>query len=114
MLHDFSCPADMDVGDDMSVMSMVDKTYMYIRSLKQETQQVFPGCYGTPVVVGFVSLDLLLYMNVFWIVVCPFVLFLLANVLSVLRCTASDYSFGIFKLVFIMSSPAPLEAPVNQ
>ena len=45
MLHDFSCPADMDVGDDMSVMSMVDKTYMHIRSLKRETQQVLHDCY---------------------------------------------------------------------
>ena len=31
----------------MSIMSMVDKTYMYIRSLKRETQQILPDCYGT-------------------------------------------------------------------
>jgi hypothetical protein len=31
-------------------------------------------------------------------VVCPFVFFLLAIVLSVLRCTDSDYPFDIFKL----------------
>ena len=38
-------------------------------------------------------------MYVLLIVVCPFVLFLLAIVLSVLlRDTDSDYSFGIFKL----------------
>jgi hypothetical protein len=42
-----SYPADVDVGGDMPVMSMVDKTYMYIRSLKRETQQVFPDCYAT-------------------------------------------------------------------
>jgi len=30
--------------------------------------------------------------------VCPFVLFLLAIVLSVLQYTDSDYHFGIFKL----------------
>jgi hypothetical protein len=41
----FSCPADVD--GDMPVMSMVDKTYMYIRSLKRETRQVLPDCYGT-------------------------------------------------------------------
>jgi len=35
---------------------------------------------------------------VLYIVVCPFVLFLLAIVLSVLRYTDSDYPFGIFKL----------------
>jgi hypothetical protein len=37
-------------------------------------------------------------MNVLLIVVCPFVLFLLAIVLSVLRYTVSDCPFGIFKL----------------
>jgi len=38
-------------------------------------------------------------MYVLQIVVCPFVLFLLAIVLSVLlRYTDSDYPFGIFKL----------------
>jgi hypothetical protein len=38
-------------------------------------------------------------MYVLYIVVCPFVLFLLAIVLSVrLRYTDSDYPFGIFKL----------------
>ena len=36
--------------------------------------------------------------NVLQIVVCPFVPFLLANVLSDLRFTDSDYPFGIFKL----------------
>ena len=39
-----------------------------------------------------------LYVYVLQIVVCPFVLFLLAIVLSVLlRYTGSDYPFGIFK-----------------
>ena len=37
-------------------------------------------------------------MYVLYIVVCPFVLFRLAIVLSVLRYTDSDYPFGIFKL----------------
>ena len=36
--------------------------------------------------------------NVLWIVVCPFVVFLLVIVLSILlRFTSSDYPFGIFK-----------------
>jgi len=35
---------------------------------------------------------------ILWIVVCPFVLFLLTIVLSVLQFTDSDYPFGIFKL----------------
>jgi hypothetical protein len=36
--------------------------------------------------------------NILQIVVCPFVLFLLPIVLSVLQFTDSDYPFGIFKL----------------
>ena len=43
-------------------------------------------------------------------VVCPFVLFLLAIVLSVLRCMASDYPFGIFKL-FLQNNLATGVAP---
>jgi len=42
--------------------------------------------------------------NVLYIVVCPFVLFLLAIVLSVLRFTDSNYSFGIFKLFVVHKS----------
>jgi hypothetical protein len=49
--------------------------------------------------VVFVLLDLWFYMYVLLIVVCPFVLFLLAIVLSVLlRYTDSEYPFDIFKL----------------
>ena len=49
--------------------------------------------------VEFVLLDLQFYVYILQIVVCPFVLFILAIVLSVhLRYTDSDYSFGIFKL----------------
>jgi hypothetical protein len=47
MLQDFPCPADVDVGGYMSAMAMVDKAYMCIRTLKRETQQVLPDCYGT-------------------------------------------------------------------
>jgi hypothetical protein len=38
------------------------------------------------------------------IIVCPFVFFLLAIVLSVLRFTAADYLFGIFKIFFFFSA----------
>ena len=49
--------------------------------------------------VGFILLHLYFYVYAFWIVVCPFVLFLLPIVLSVLlRFTDSDCPFGIFKL----------------
>ena len=37
------------------------------------------------------------------VIVCPFVLFPLAISLSVLRFTASDYPFGIFKLFYDLS-----------
>ena len=53
--------------------------------------------------VGFVLLDLQFYVYVLQIVVCSFVLFLLAIiVLSVLRFTDSHYPFGIFKLILII------------
>ena len=56
------------------------------------------------VLVGFVLLDLEFYMYVLLIVVCPFALFLLAIVLSVLFLyTDSDCPFGIFKLFFAIS-----------
>ena len=46
-------------------------------------------------------LTLQVYMYVLLIIVCPFVLFILVIVLSVLlRYTDSDYPFGIFKLFF--------------
>jgi len=48
--------------------------------------------------VGFVLLDLLLVVYALYIVVCPFVLFLLASEISVLRYTDSDYPFDILKL----------------
>ena len=47
MLQDFSCPAHVDVVGNMPVISMVDNIYMYIRSLKRETQQIFHDCYVT-------------------------------------------------------------------
>jgi hypothetical protein len=52
-------------------------------------------------------------MNVLLIVVCPFVLFLLAIVLSaLLRYTDSDCPFGIFKLFLqISSSGLNIEQP---
>jgi len=40
-------------------------------------------------------------------IVCHFVLFILAIVLSVLRFTDSDYPFGILKLYFIFSYKCP-------
>ena len=56
----------------------------------------------TRFLVGFVLLDLQSYVYVLQTVVYPFVLFLLAIVLSVLfRYTDSDYPFGIFKLFFV-------------
>ena len=49
--------------------------------------------------MGFMLLDLEFYMYVLLIVVCPFVLFILAIVFSgIRRYTDSDYPFGFFKL----------------
>ena len=58
------------------------------------------GTPGSPprLLVWFVLLDFQFYLYVLQIVVCPFVLFLLAIVLSVLRVKDSDYPFGTFKL----------------
>ena len=45
----------------------------------------------TPVIVELLFLDLKFYVHVLWIVVCPFILFLLVIVLFVrIRLTASD------------------------
>jgi len=53
-------------------------------------------------------------MYVLSMVVCPFVLFLLTIVLSVLlRYTVSDCPFGIFKLFLVISS-APFDKYYNE
>jgi hypothetical protein len=56
-----------------------------------------------------VTRSLIWCVCVVWIVVCPFVLFLLAIVLYVLRYADSDYSCGIFKLFYnylLINSPS--------
>jgi hypothetical protein len=51
-------------------------------------------CVHPLLLLGFVLLDLSFYMYALYIVVCPYVLFLFAIVLSVLlRCTDYDYPF---------------------
>ena len=56
---------------------------------------------GRYVFSGFCVTRSLVYMYVLSIIVCPFVLFLLAIVLSaLLRYTVSDCPFSIFKLFF--------------
>jgi hypothetical protein len=56
---------------------------------------------GRYVFSGFCVTRSLVYMYVLSIIVCPFVLFLLAIVLSaLLRYTVSDSPFSIFKLFF--------------
>ena len=53
---------------------------------------------------------------VVWIVVCPFVLFLLGIVLYVLRYADSDYSFGIFNLFsnyLLINSPSVMRSFTN-
>ena len=49
---------------------------------------------------------------VLWNVACPFVLFLLTIVLSVLQFTDSDYPFGIFKLFLQYERSVKLTRPL--
>jgi hypothetical protein len=69
-------------------------------SLVEQEQLTVPEYLkSSPVFSGFVLLDFQFYVYVLKIVVCPFVLFLLAVVLSVfLRFTDSDKPFDIFKV----------------
>ena len=67
--------------------------------LQQELLTLPEHLRSLPVLVGFVLLDLQFYVYVLQTSVCPFVLFLLAIVLSVLlQYMDSNYPFGIFKL----------------
>ena len=63
----------------------------------------------TPVLVEYVCYSIFSFSKS--LSSCPFVLFLLAIVLSVLRFTDSDYPFGIFKLfsrLFLAFADSPL------
>ena len=83
----------------MTYHRFVTRLVRRIPLVEQELLNLTEHLSSPPVVVGFVLLDLYLYVYVLKIVVCPFVLFLLAIVLSVfLRYMASDYPFGIIKL----------------
>ena len=76
----------------------VTKLTRRVSLVEQELPTLLEHLSSPPVFSGVrVTRSLVLY--VLCIVVCPFVLFLLAIVLSVLlRNTDSDYPFGIFKL----------------
>ena len=67
--------------------------------VEQELPTLTQHLHSPLFLVGFVLLDLYLYVYVMYIVVCPFVFFLLAIVLSVLiRYSDSDYLFGLLFL----------------
>jgi hypothetical protein len=86
----------VEVTTDLpQVTDKLDQTEIFFASsLETEHKIDYPRF-----LVGFVLLDLQFDMYVLLIVVCPFVLFLLAIVLSVLLLfTDSDYPFGISKL----------------
>ena len=96
-------PSTSDSLSDIFKIFLLNTLYIYLLNLqflvKQELPTLPEHLSLSPVLVGFVLLDRLFYMYVLLIVVCPFVLFHLAIVLSVLvRYTDSDYPFGIFKL----------------
>jgi hypothetical protein len=78
-----------------------------VSPVEQELHTLPEHLRSPPAITGFVLLDLSFYMYALYIVVCPYVLFLFAIVLSVLlRCTDYDYPFGIFKL-FLLNRGAP-------
>jgi hypothetical protein len=98
-------PSTSDSLSDIFKIFLLNTLYIYLLNLqflvKQELPTLPEHLSLSPVLVGFVLLDRLFYMYVLLIVVCPFVLFHLAIVLSVLvRYTDSDCPFGIFKLIF--------------
>ena len=98
-------PSTSDSLSDIFKIFLLNTLYIYLLNLqflvKQELPTLPEHLSLFPVLVGFVLLDRLFYMYVLLIVVCPFVLFHLAIVLSVLvRYTDSDCPFGIFKLIF--------------
>lgn len=64
--------------------------------LVQQKLPTLPEHLSSPGFSGVRVLDLLLYVYVLWITVCPFSL---AIVFSVLRFTDFDYLFGIFTLL---------------
>ena len=95
-----TCPKHFPVlSSFMTYHRFVTRLVRRIPLVEQELLNLTEHLSSPPVVVGFVLLDLYLYVYVLKIVVCPFVLFLLAIVLSVfLRYMDSDYPFGIIKL----------------
>ena len=98
-------PSTSDSLSDIFKIFLLNTLYIYLLNLqflvKQELPTLPEHLSLFPVLVGFVLLDRLFYMYVLLIVVCPFVLFHLAIVLSVLvRYTNYDCPFGIFKLIF--------------
>ena len=75
-------------------------------SLDEQELLTLPEHLSSPPVISGVRVTRSLVLCVcFEIVVCPFVLFILATVLSVLlRFTASDYPYDIFKLFTLKRS----------
>jgi hypothetical protein len=84
---------------DVTSGHVTDVTSGHVTSCSTPSQHPFKcGFVRTHILLAL--LDLLFYMYVLEIVVCPFVLFLLAIVVYVLlRYTYSDYPFSIIKLL---------------
>jgi hypothetical protein len=81
------------------ITGLVTRLTRRVSLVEQEQLTVPEYLKSSPVFSGFVLLDFQFYVYVLKIVVCPFVLFLLAVVLSVfLRFTDSDKPFDIFKV----------------
>ena len=114
-VHESTSYFHVYVHSDVSTSQSFPHSWLITGFLTRQTRSIPLSGGGTahPSVVsefttGFsgirVACSLVFYV-VFCSVICPFVLFLLAIVLSVLlRFTDSDYPFGIFKL-FLCASP---------
>jgi hypothetical protein len=73
-----------------------------VQQMEQELLTLPEHLDSSPVLVDSCFLIFCCLYSVLKIVLCPFFPFILTIVLSVLRFTASDNPFGIFKLFFVI------------
>ena len=108
--HCVVCYANSDYPFGIFKLFLQDRGKLQIGEkvtlVEQELPTIPEHLGSSRVLVVFVLLDLQIYVYVLLFVVCPFALFRLAIVLSVLLFTDSNYSFGIFKL-FLQSHDWP-------
>ena len=101
-------------GQNLSVhVYLVTRLIRRMPLVEQELLSLPEHLNSPPVLMGFVLLDLQVYVYVLQNVVYPFVLLLLIIVLSVLyRYTDSDYRFGIIKLSLYINLHRLIVTPI--